>query len=143
MVLSMLRPLSSAHMEAPLPKYAYRGIRYDSAPVVETLRLGLKDVDLIEGITSRRDLMQNVWSCCNQFAPRARAIGLLINPTDPASEDRSREGTAAAPKFALQLETRTASTDAELEPAFAALAERRFLASLSRMMRSSTAERKD
>ncbi len=59
----------------------------------------------------------------HQFAPQARAIGLLINPADPASEAQSREATTAARKFALQLETRTASTDAELEPAFAALAE--------------------
>jgi len=59
----------------------------------------------------------------HQFAPQARAIGLLINPADPASEAQSREATAAARKFVLQLETRTASTDAELEPAFATLAE--------------------
>jgi putative ABC transport system substrate-binding protein len=47
----------------------------------------------------------------------------LINPTDPASEAQSREVMAAAQKFALQLETRTASADTELESAFAALSE--------------------
>jgi putative ABC transport system substrate-binding protein len=59
----------------------------------------------------------------HRFAPQARVIGLLINPADPAAEAQSREARAAAQKFTLQLETGTASSDAELEPAFAALAE--------------------
>jgi len=174
----------------------------DSAPVIETLRMGLKDVDLIEGhnvsilfrfaeghierlpalatelIDLKVDAMFVLTNAAalaakaatstipivfaiggdpvslglvasirrpggnltgisafstqgdarrvellHRFAPQAKAIGLLINPTDPASEAQSREAMAAARKFALQLETRTASADTELESAMAALSE--------------------
>jgi ABC-type uncharacterized transport system substrate-binding protein len=54
---------------------------------------------------------------------QATAFGMLINPTNPLAETVKRDSQAAALKLGLQLNVLHASTDAELDKAFAAFRE--------------------
>jgi putative ABC transport system substrate-binding protein len=61
-----------------------------------------------------------------ELLPGATSMALLINPTQPALSDPfSRELHAAARKLGVQLHVLRASTEAEIDTAFAALAELR------------------
>lgn len=53
--------------------------------------------------------------------PQATAVALLVNPTHPAAEVLSRELRAAAGTLGLQFHILRASTDTDLENAFASL----------------------
>lgn len=53
--------------------------------------------------------------------PGAKAVALLVNPTHPAAESLSSELRAAASTLGLQLHVLRASTDADLDSAFASL----------------------
>jgi putative tryptophan/tyrosine transport system substrate-binding protein len=58
----------------------------------------------------------------HQVVPTASSIALLVNPTNPAlAEPLSRDALAAARALRLQLHLLHASTDGEIEAAFAAL----------------------
>jgi putative ABC transport system substrate-binding protein len=56
----------------------------------------------------------------HELVPQATVFGLLINPTNPLAEIVNRDSQAAALKMGLRLDVLKASTDAELDEAFAA-----------------------
>jgi putative tryptophan/tyrosine transport system substrate-binding protein len=56
----------------------------------------------------------------HELVPQATVFGLLINPTNPLAEIVNRDSQAAALKIGLRLDVLKASTDAELDEAFAA-----------------------
>jgi len=59
----------------------------------------------------------------HELVPQATVFGMLINPTNPLSENVKRDSQAAALKLGVQLNVLHASTDAELDKAFAAFRE--------------------
>src|SRR5215467_1860619 len=54
-----------------------------------------------------------------EFVPSATAIGFLCNPTNPASEPETRDVQAAALALGLQLQIFNASSERDIEAAFA------------------------
>jgi putative ABC transport system substrate-binding protein len=58
-----------------------------------------------------------------ELVPQATTFGMLINPTNPLSENVKRDSQAAALKLGVQLNVLQASTDSELEKAFTAFRE--------------------
>ena len=61
-----------------------------------------------------------------ELVPGATSMALLINPTSPALSDPfSREVQATARKLGVQLQVLQASTEAEIDTAFAALTQLR------------------
>jgi putative tryptophan/tyrosine transport system substrate-binding protein len=61
----------------------------------------------------------------HELIPTATTMGLLVNPTTPAAEAVTRDAQAAARVLGLQLHVLHASSDGELDRAFAALAQLR------------------
>jgi putative ABC transport system substrate-binding protein len=62
----------------------------------------------------------------HQLLPKATAIALLVNPSNPAAASaQTRDVQAAASAFGLQVHILQASTDAEFDPSFARAAELR------------------
>jgi putative ABC transport system substrate-binding protein len=59
----------------------------------------------------------------SQMAPRASTIGMLVNPTSPDAEIETSDAQAAAQALGRKLLVVKASTENDLEAAFAALAE--------------------
>jgi putative tryptophan/tyrosine transport system substrate-binding protein len=59
------------------------------------------------------------------IAPKQAALGLLVNPTNPNAEPDTKEVRAAADRLGILLHVLNASTEAELETAFAAAREQR------------------
>jgi ABC-type uncharacterized transport system substrate-binding protein len=59
----------------------------------------------------------------HELAPAATNIGLLVNPTNPNSETQSRDVQAAARALGLKLHVLQASSDRDLDAAFAGLAD--------------------
>jgi putative tryptophan/tyrosine transport system substrate-binding protein len=59
----------------------------------------------------------------HELAPAATNIGLLVNPTNPNSETQSRNVQAAARTLGLKLHVLQASSERDLDAAFAGLAE--------------------
>jgi putative ABC transport system substrate-binding protein len=59
----------------------------------------------------------------NALVPKAEFIALLVNPTNPANERVVREAMDAATAKGLQLNILKASTDREIDSAFASLSE--------------------
>ena len=57
----------------------------------------------------------------HELLPGAKSVALLINPTHPAAESLTRDLRAAASTLGLQLHVLRASTDADLDSAFASL----------------------
>jgi putative ABC transport system substrate-binding protein len=60
--------------------------------------------------------------------PRAAAIGFLVNPKDPTSEAATKDAQAAADALGHKLVIVNASSASEIEPAFAALVQRKISA---------------
>jgi putative ABC transport system substrate-binding protein len=60
----------------------------------------------------------------HEAVPRATVVGVLVNPTNPNEKANMRAATDAAQKLGLQLHILKASTDHEIEAAFAELAHR-------------------
>jgi putative ABC transport system substrate-binding protein len=58
-----------------------------------------------------------------ELVPKAAVLGLLVNPSNPNSDPDIRDVQAAADAFGLRLAVLTASTEGELEMAFAAAAQ--------------------
>jgi putative ABC transport system substrate-binding protein len=61
----------------------------------------------------------------HELVPTAAKIALLVNPTNPAAETQSRDAREAARILGLQLDVMHASTEREMDAAFAALAQLR------------------
>ena len=57
----------------------------------------------------------------HEFVPAAAALALLVNPKNPNAEPDAREAQAAADALGRRLEVLTASTEGDLETAFAAM----------------------
>jgi putative tryptophan/tyrosine transport system substrate-binding protein len=60
----------------------------------------------------------------HELVPTATLIGLLVNPRSPNPEAKKRAAQAAAATLGLQLDVLHASTDAELDDAFATLVQK-------------------
>ena len=58
-----------------------------------------------------------------ELVPGATVVGLLINPANPTSESQTRDAQAAALALGLRLPIQNASSDAEINAAFASFAE--------------------
>jgi putative ABC transport system substrate-binding protein len=61
----------------------------------------------------------------HELVPKGAAIGFLVNPKDPTSEDATRDAQAAANTLGHQLIIVKASSASEIDPAFADLARRK------------------
>ena len=61
----------------------------------------------------------------HELVPNTSAIGMLVNPKIPASKDHIREQQAAARALGLSLQIVEASSERDLAPAFASLADNR------------------
>jgi putative tryptophan/tyrosine transport system substrate-binding protein len=59
------------------------------------------------------------------LVPEAKAIALLVNPNDPSADVDIRDAQKAARAMGVQLHVVKASSDSEIEPAFATLSELR------------------
>lgn len=70
----------------------------------------------VEVAPKRLELMRELF-------PSATRIALLINPTNPTAEKQSRELVAPAGALGLQLQSLHASTEGELDAAFASFAQ--------------------
>ena len=57
------------------------------------------------------------------MAPKASTIGMLVNPTNPDAEIEARDAQAAAQELGRKLLVVKASTENDIEAAFATLAE--------------------
>jgi putative ABC transport system substrate-binding protein len=60
-----------------------------------------------------------------ELIPTATIVGLLVNPTNPAARTLSQDIEAAASTLGLQLEILHASTERDIDEAFATLVQRR------------------
>jgi len=60
-----------------------------------------------------------------ELIPTATIVGLLVNPTNPVAKALSRDLEAAAPTLGLQLDILHASTERDIDEAFATLVQRR------------------
>ena len=60
----------------------------------------------------------------HEFVPRAAALALLVNPKNPNADPDAKETKAAADALERKLEVLTASTERDLETAFAAIVQR-------------------
>ncbi len=60
-----------------------------------------------------------------ELRPQAETIGLLVNPNNPSARSETSDVQAAAPPRGLEVRVQHASSDGEIEAAFAALAEPR------------------
>jgi putative tryptophan/tyrosine transport system substrate-binding protein len=60
-----------------------------------------------------------------ELVPEAKAIAFLVNPNDPSAEADIRDAQEASRAKGVQLHVVKASSDSEIEPAFAALSELR------------------
>ena len=64
----------------------------------------------------------------HELVPRSAAIGFLVNPKDPTSEAATKDAQAAADALGHKLVIVNASSASEIEPAFAALVQRKISA---------------
>jgi ABC-type uncharacterized transport system substrate-binding protein len=60
-----------------------------------------------------------------ELVPSATKVGFLVNPANPTSESQTRDAQAAALTIGLGLLTRNASSDVEIDAAFASFAQHR------------------
>jgi putative ABC transport system substrate-binding protein len=61
----------------------------------------------------------------HELVPSTAAIGVLVNPNNPASEVTTRDVLAAAPVMGLKIEILKAGTDREIDAAFVSLVQAR------------------
>jgi putative ABC transport system substrate-binding protein len=66
----------------------------------------------------------------HDLIPTAKIIGMLVNPTDARAETQTKDAQEAAHALGLQIHVLNASTEAEIDAAFAALPELRIEAFL-------------
>jgi putative ABC transport system substrate-binding protein len=64
----------------------------------------------------------------HELVPKAAVIGFLANPTDPNTESDTKEAQAAADALGHKLVVIKASTEREIDPAIAALAQQQIAA---------------
>jgi putative ABC transport system substrate-binding protein len=69
------------------------------------------------------ELMPKRLELLSELVPEARLIALLVNPTNPAAEPMIRDVQQAARVKGVHLDIRKASTETEIDAAFATLVE--------------------
>jgi putative ABC transport system substrate-binding protein len=80
----------------------------------------------ITGVTQlSSELVSKRLGLMHDLVPTATIIGLLVNPTDPRAEAQTRDMQEAAHALGLQIHVVNASTKAEINTAFANLAQLR------------------
>jgi putative ABC transport system substrate-binding protein len=80
----------------------------------------------ITGVTQlSSELISKRLGLLHDSIPTATIIGLLVNPTDPRAETQTRDMQEAAHTLGLQIHVLNASTEAEIDTAFAILAQLR------------------
>jgi ABC-type uncharacterized transport system substrate-binding protein len=80
----------------------------------------------VTGITQlSSELVAKRLGLLHDLIPTATTIGLLVNPTDPRTETQTREMQEAAQALGLQIHVLNASTEGEINAAFAILSELR------------------
>jgi hypothetical protein len=108
------------------------GYRYWTHPVTLTVAVGSIDGEAskaMAAIASRLAFRGAHHAAMGQVAhelmPAAATVALLVNPSDPARAERiTKEVQAAAARLGLQLHILHASTEAEIEAAFASFPRR-------------------
>lgn len=80
----------------------------------------------VTGITQlSSELVAKRLSLLHDLVPAASTIGFLVNPTDPRFVSQTKDMQEAAKTFGVQIQVVNASTDGELESAFADLSQLR------------------
>ena len=80
----------------------------------------------ITGVTQlSSELVAKRLGLLHDLIPTATTIGLLVDPTDPRTEAQTSDMQEAAHALRLQIHVVTASTDGELDKAFAILSQLR------------------
>ena len=81
----------------------------------------------VTGVTNLTvDLMSKRFELISELVPQAKTIALLVNPSSTAVTDRTiRETQEAARPNGVQLQVLKASTESEIDAAFASLVQRR------------------
>jgi putative tryptophan/tyrosine transport system substrate-binding protein len=80
----------------------------------------------ITGVTQlSSELVSKRLGLLHDLVPTATIIGLLANPTDPRAESQTREMQEAARALGLQIHVLNASTEGEIDTAFANLSQLR------------------
>jgi putative tryptophan/tyrosine transport system substrate-binding protein len=78
----------------------------------------------LTGVTfMNAELMPKRFELLSELAPQAGVIALLVNPDNPGTEPMIRDVQEAARAKAVQLRVLTASTESEIDTAFATLAQ--------------------
>ncbi len=76
----------------------------------------------VTGVTQlSSELVPKRLGLLHDLIPTAKIIGLLVNPKDPRAETQSRDMQEAAHALGLQIHILNASTEAEIDAAFAGL----------------------
>ena len=76
----------------------------------------------ITGVTQlSSELVAKRLGLLHDLIPTAKIIGLLVNPTDPRAESQTRDMQEAAHALGLQIHVLNASTEGEIDTAFAIL----------------------
>jgi ABC-type uncharacterized transport system substrate-binding protein len=65
-----------------------------------------------------------------ELAPSATVVGFLVNPANPTSESQTRDAQAAALALGLRLVLQSASSEADIDAAFANFAQQRVQAAM-------------
>jgi ABC-type uncharacterized transport system substrate-binding protein len=80
----------------------------------------------VTGVTQlSSELVSKRLGLLHDLIPTATTIGLLVNPTDPRAETQTRDMQEAAHALGLQIHVLNASTEGEIDTAFANLAQLR------------------
>src|SRR6516162_1838516 len=74
-------------------------------------------------VTLNRDTGQKRLELMHELLPAATTIGLILNPTNAVAKDQSRDLQAAAHTLGLQLRIANASTEQDIDAAFASLSQ--------------------
>jgi putative ABC transport system substrate-binding protein len=73
------------------------------------------------GVVGFNSLLPKRLELLHQMVPRARAVAVLVNPTNPNAETSARDVQQAATSLGLQIRTLSATTASDLETVFASL----------------------
>jgi len=105
-------------------------------PIVFSLGLDPVQLGLVESLSRPGGNITGVNSMSNELVakrlglshellPTATRLGVLVNPQNPTTESLKKDVEAAATAIGPQIEFFTASTEAEIDTAFASLVQRR------------------
>ena len=87
--------------------------------------LGHPGGNLTGAATLLGELWPKRWELLHELVPKAEVIGVLVNPANPNTAPNTKNLQAAAKTFSFRLEVLQASTEHDIEVAFATIQERR------------------